>query len=1152
MAIVLLLMGLWSNPVEAQVWFNTYDQFIEGHSIIRLADGGYIISGRSGVPAGAAIDNASLLRVDVDGEVVWAEEYGGLQRELAIKLIQAGDGGIVATGSTNSFGGSADVLLFKTSIDGSQQWMQAFGSPVDSDRANTLIQTADGGYLMTGCLDCTGSPIAFLIKTDAFGNGVWTRTYPIGQEGFSILQTADGGFVVAGVTDNDAKDFIEGSFLLKTDADGFEEWSHTYKGDYLYNVYDLLQTTDGFFLTGGSKTAPDLEPDLYLLKTNLTGDSLWTRTYGGSPASEVATDILSSIDGSLYLSGTTFESGNGDLFLLNTDLDGNLNWSRSYGDPQLEENGKGIVQNPDGTVAVAGVSRQYDGSGNNVTTTKVLLTKVAQNGAIMDSYINGQIYLEENANCLFDPGEPIFPRLIIEAAGNQTYYGTTDANGHYSIPVNAGSYDIRVYPSDYWQPCTNPVTGVVAQGTFDTTIVNIGLTEQITCPLLEIDISTPLLRQGNISTYTINFCNNGPALAATSIELFFDDDLLVTGTSLPFTALGGNRYLFDGGALGSTACNSFTVDALLNPGATVEGETHCVEARILPDSICLPVNPNWEGYRIEVEGECVGDSVRLRIRNNSGVDMTQARQFIVIEDMIIERTSNFQLNGQDEMEIMVYPEGKTIRFEAQQAPGHPGYSRPALDIEGCGLDAMSDFSRSIATVFPEDDGDAFISIDCQESQNTFPTHENKAYPKGKPTEHFILPNTELEYHIRVQNTFPQTIGRMVIRDTLSSFVNPASLKAGAASHPYTFEVYDDGVVKFVFDNINLPSYLVNERASHAFIKFKVQQQVNLLPGTVITNHSAVFFDNHTPQPIDLFFHTIERQVVYASQQQSVCSGEFFNGIPVFADTVLQETIVLDSYDSVAIYEVEVLEVFEEQEDAEICNGDSYLFGNNSYIRTGVYQDSFTAINGCDSLEILLLDVLQTYNYLLDTFICEGQEVIFNNTSYTEAGEYTYTFQTQDGCDSLETLVLEVGQNASFAIDTILEAGQPYHENIYTQDTILTEIYTAANGCDSVLTVNIFINKTSVHTPLEYDYTPLLTPNPGSGHFILNFSLNRSSEFSYELYDIYGKRVGESKASSILAAGDHQLILSISDLPTGTYMLYLRTQSGTVSKKILKI
>ena len=840
----------------------------------------------------------------------------------------------------------------------------------------------------------------------------------------------------------------------------------------------------------------------------------------------------------------------------------------------------------------------------NANTTKVLLTKVTQIGAIMDSYINGQVYIEENANCQFDPGEALFPRLIIEAIGNQTYYGTTDANGHYAIPVNAGTYDIRVYPPDYWQTCTPPVNGVVAQGTFDTTIVNIGLEEQITCPLLEIDISTPLLRQGIISTYTINFCNNGPeGLSATSIELLFDDDLLVTGASLPFTALGGNRYLFDGAALASTACNSFTVDALLNPGTTVEGETHCVEARILPDSICLPVNPNWEGYRIEVEGECVGDSVRLRIRNNSGIDMTQARQFIVIEDMIIERTSNFQLNGQDEMEIVVYPEGKTIRFEAQQAPGHPGYSLPALDLEGCGLDAMGDFSRGIATVFPEDDGDAFISIDCQESQNTFLINENKAYPKGKPTEHFIAPNTELEYHIRVQNTFPETISRIVIRDTLSPFVNPNSLKAGSASHPYTFEVYDNGLVKFVFDNINLPSSMANEQASHAFIKFKVAQRADLSPGTVITNHSTIFFDNHAPQNIDLFFHTIERQVVYASQQQAVCSGESIEGIALFTDTILYKTIELANYDSVAIYEIEILEVFEEQEMAEICDGDSYIFGTNSYIRDGIYQDSFMAINGCDSLETLSLEVFETYSNLLDTFICAGQEVIFNETIYTEEGEYiytyltvngcdsletlslevgetysnlldtficvgqevifnetiyteegeyTYTYLTVNGCDSLETLVLKVGENASSSIDTVLEAGQAYNETVYTQDTILMEVYTAANGCDSILTIYITVNKTSVNTPAEYTDVPLLTPNPGSGYFLLNFSLNRSSEFSYELYDIYGKQVGRYKAKSTLLPGDHQVILSISDLPSGTYMLYLRTNSGTITKKILKI
>jgi uncharacterized repeat protein (TIGR01451 family) len=104
----------------------------------------------------------------------------------------------------------------------------------------------------------------------------------------------------------------------------------------------------------------------------------------------------------------------------------------------------------------------------------------------------------------------------------------------------------------------------------------------------------------------------------------------------------------------------------------------------------------------------------------------------------------------------------------------------------------------------------------------------------------------IDYTIRFQNTGTDTAFNIVITDTLPPTLDPATLVIGAGSRPFTWELRDQGVLKFYFINIQLPDSNVNEPASHGFASFRIRPRLPLLPGTMIENIANIYFDFNPP------------------------------------------------------------------------------------------------------------------------------------------------------------------------------------------------------------------------------------------------------------------------------------------------------------------
>ena len=179
--------------------------------------------------------------------------------------------------------------------------------------------------------------------------------------------------------------------------------------------------------------------------------------------------------------------------------------------------------------------------------------------------------------------------------------------------------------------------------------------------------------------------------------------------------------------------------------------------------------------------------------------MAQPMEFIVIEDDMIHLTSDpVLLLGQESLHLAVEANGSTWRVEMPESPNNPYGTFATEAIEGCGTNGSGSFSLGFVTQFPQDDESPAIDEDCQENIGSYDPNDKQGFPKGFCQAHYIRATQDIEYKIRFQNTGTDTAFNIVITDTLSQYLSPASVRPGSSSHPYEFELLGEGVVKFSF------------------------------------------------------------------------------------------------------------------------------------------------------------------------------------------------------------------------------------------------------------------------------------------------------------------------------------------------------------------
>lgn len=331
--------------------------------------------------------------------VEWTKTYGGsgIERCWGGCAQQTIDGGYVIAGATNSFGnGGLDVYIVKTDSLGDTIWTRTYGGQND-DECTSIQQTNDNGYIIVGCtesFDTNAINDIYILKLNAIGDTEWTKV--LGGSNYDMAcgveQIDDNGYIVAGYTYSYG---VEGDvWLIKTNYNGDTLWSKLYGGPSFENAFKVRQTRDrGYIIAAMTNSYGAGSTDAWIIKTDSLGDTLWTVIYGG-PNMDKACDVLETSDTSCMVVGWTYSYGSGydDIFILKINKDGDTLWSKIYGH-QYQDGAYSIKETTDHCFIIAGTSEPILGNAD------MYFMKVSDNGDLLWATTYGGSYNDMGWAC---------------------------------------------------------------------------------------------------------------------------------------------------------------------------------------------------------------------------------------------------------------------------------------------------------------------------------------------------------------------------------------------------------------------------------------------------------------------------------------------------------------------------------------------------------------------------------------------------------------------------------------------------------------------------------------------------------------------------------------------------------------------------------
>ena len=367
-------------------------------SIQQTIDGGYIVTGYTGSNNGDVSGNHStqdawVVKLDNTGSLSWQKALGGTAVEDSTSIQQTIDGGYILAGFTFSNDGDVsgnhgtqDAWIVKLDNLGAISWQKTLGGTA-YDRASSVQQTTDGGYIVAGYTSSNDGDVSgnhgggdvWVVKLTNLGAVSWQKTLGGTSEDAarSIKQTDDGGYIVAGYTGSNNGD-VSGNhgyndfWILKLDSVGTVSWQKALGGTNPDEAKSIEQTRDGGYIVAGYTNSVNGDVlgnhglrDVWIVKLDILGGISWQKALGGT-GSEEAFSIKGTTNDGFIVSGDTLSNdgdvsgnhGGGDVWIVKLDSDGAVSWQKTLGGTS-SENGYGIQQTIDGGYVVAG------GAGSN-------------------------------------------------------------------------------------------------------------------------------------------------------------------------------------------------------------------------------------------------------------------------------------------------------------------------------------------------------------------------------------------------------------------------------------------------------------------------------------------------------------------------------------------------------------------------------------------------------------------------------------------------------------------------------------------------------------------------------------------------------------------------------------------------------------------
>ncbi|MBK7964985.1 MAG: hypothetical protein IPK10_06665 [Bacteroidetes bacterium] len=407
--IFFILFLCFCSPARAQ---NTFEKVIDtlgcviATGIQETFDGGYVFCGMSSFNG----NDAMVVKLDSIGTIEWAKIYSGPGIEAATSIEQTPDSGFIVNAVYNSGLNSKNWLL-KLDENGDTLWTSLYtvgpgatnvsqgnsmasinnaiygftGSynpqslaPVSAyfisylsngiplthkiyntssfgTQANSIDKTFDGGFIIAASIGTSPSSVDFyLIRTNAYGDTIWTKTHNNSHDegSFSVQQSSDSGFIVAGYTWNSIAN-VSSAYLLKTDSIGDSIWSGLYGATFSSGLYSVCPTSDGGYIaTGRIVNGTPLTSDVYLLKVDAMGNTLWSKQFGDGADDGYYVRQTKDEGYIICGKGSSPNSIKNGTYIIKTDSLGNVSTGTSIEEYNIQESFS-VYPNPsDGSITI--------------------------------------------------------------------------------------------------------------------------------------------------------------------------------------------------------------------------------------------------------------------------------------------------------------------------------------------------------------------------------------------------------------------------------------------------------------------------------------------------------------------------------------------------------------------------------------------------------------------------------------------------------------------------------------------------------------------------------------------------------------------------------------------------------------------------------
>ena len=338
------------------------------------------------------------------------------------------------------------------------------------------------------------------------------------------------------------------------------------------------------------------------------------------------------------------------------------------------------------------------------------------------------------------------------------------------------------------------------------------------------------------------------------------------------------------------------------------------------------------------------------------------------------------------------------------------------------------------------------------------------YINSEWNDYFADRITEEEGYNAVANVNNSAFGSVTVENNCSSATLTATANAcyefvswndGNTDNPREFTLTKDTVFTALFEEI----------------EFDTELSATICQGQVYTDNgfnvseAGVYTQNLTSVNGCDSIVTLNLSVspIYNTElSASICDGEVYNenGFNVSEAGVYSQTLqALNGCDSIVTLTLSVNPIFNTNLSAFICEGQTYTENGFNVSEAGVYTQSLQSVNGCDSIVTLTLNVNPIFHTELSATICEGSVYNDNGFNVSEAGTYTQNLQSVNGCDSIVTLTLNINSVLYTSLTETICEGQTYTDNNFnvSEAGVYTQNLTSANGCDSIVTLNLSVN-----------------------------------------------------------------------------------------------